>query len=132
MVNPVIIKAMKWRSLALALSLTCAVLAADTATVPRENFSVVDQIVAKVNGDIVSLSELLKTAQDTADGLRQQGLQGDRLRQAYDEREKDFLRNRIDQLLLTQRAKELDINVDSEVSKYLADLQRQMKIADPD
>jgi peptidyl-prolyl cis-trans isomerase SurA len=118
--------------MAFALALACASMGADTASAPKENFSVVDQIVAKVNGDIVTLSELLKTAQDTADGLRQQGLQGDRLRQAYDEREKDFLRNRIDQLLLTQRAKELDINVDSEVSKYLADLQRQQKIADPD
>ena len=31
---------------------------------------------------------------------------------------KDMLRN---QLLLVQRAKELDLNVDTEVSKYLAD-----------
>ena len=37
-----------------------------------------------------------------------------------------------DELLLVQRAKELDMNVDTQVSKYLADLQRQEKIADPD
>jgi peptidyl-prolyl cis-trans isomerase SurA len=46
--------------------------------------------------------------------------------------EKDILRERIDQLLLVQKAKELSISVDSEVSKYLAELQLQSKIADPE
>lgn len=96
------------------------------------NFSVVDEIVAKVNGDIVTKSELEKNSREVMGALQQQGLKGNDLQQAVSAREKDVLRDRIDQLLLVQRAKDLNINVDTEVSKYMADLQRQEKIADPD
>jgi parvulin-like peptidyl-prolyl isomerase len=50
----------------------------------------------------------------------------------YQERSKDILRERIDELLLVQKAKELSINVDPDVSKYLADIQKRTNIADPD
>ncbi len=43
-----------------------------------------------------------------------------------------MLRDRLDQLLLVQRGKELNVNVDSQISKYLADLQRESKITDPE
>jgi peptidyl-prolyl cis-trans isomerase SurA len=121
---------MQLRSTALVLLFSGLMAAADA---PNNNFTVVDEIVAKVNGDIITKSELDKTSQETLAALQeQQKLRGTELQQAVGERQKDFLRNRIDELLLVQRAKELDINVDSEVSKYLADLQRQEKIADPD
>src|SRR5690349_21045574 len=121
---------MKWSSAAIFLACAGALLAADP---PASDFSVVDEIVAKVNGDIITRTELQKTAKDTIAALQQQQqLSGPRLQEAYEDREKDFLRNRIDQLLLIQRGKELDLNVDTEVSKYLADLQRQEKVADPD
>jgi parvulin-like peptidyl-prolyl isomerase len=92
--------------------------------------AVVDQIVAKVNGDIVSQEEIARTSKQMADELKAQGASGPQLQQAMDEREKDILRDRIDQLLLVQKGKELNINVDSEVSKYVAQVQRQSKISD--
>ena len=109
-----------------------ASLAFAAAPPPSDSFAVIDEIVAKVNGDIITRTELQKTSQETLAALQQQHLSGDQLKDAYTEREKDMLRNKIDQLLLVQRAKELDLNVDTEVSKYLADLQRQEKISDPD
>jgi len=92
--------------------------------------AVVDQIVAKVNGDIVSQEEIARTARQIVDDLKGQGANGSQLQQAVDERNKDILRDRIDQLLLVQKGKELNINVDSEVSKYVAQVQRQSKISD--
>ncbi len=92
--------------------------------------AVVDQIVAKVNGDIVSQEEIARTAKQMADELKAQGASGTQLQQAVEERDKDILRDRIDQLLLVQKGKELNINVDSEVSKYVAQVQRQSKISD--
>jgi peptidyl-prolyl cis-trans isomerase SurA len=92
--------------------------------------AVVDQIVAKVNGDIVSQNEIARTSKQMADELKAQGANGAQLQQAINEREKDILRDRIDQLLLVQKGKELNINVDSEVSKYIAQVQRQSKISD--
>ena len=118
-----------WKALAIMATFTALVWSADN---PAGNFSVVDEIVAKVNGDIVTKSELEKNSREAIAALQQQGLKDDNLENAYEQRHKDVLRDRIDQLLLVQRAKDLNINVDTEVSKYLADLQRQEKIADPD
>lgn len=107
-----------------ALSLASACFAADVA--------VVDQIVAKVNGDIISQDELARLNRDLAQELKAQGATPTQAQTEYEKRQKDVLRDRIDELLLTQKGKELNINIDSEVSKYTANLQRQSAITDPD
>lgn len=116
-----------------AMKLKClAVLALATACLAADDFTVVDQIVAKVNGDIVSQDELQRLLRELAQELKAQGASGTQLQQEYDKRQKDILRDRIDELLLIQKGKELNINVDSDVSKYMANLQRQSGITDPD
>jgi parvulin-like peptidyl-prolyl isomerase len=94
--------------------------------------TVIDQIVAKVNADIVSQDELQRLQKELAAELKQQGASGVTLDQQYAAHEKDILRNRIDELLLVQKGKELNINVDSDVTKYMANLQRQSALTDPD
>src|SRR5262249_36860496 len=42
------------------------------------------------------------------------------------------LRDQIDQLLLVSKAKDLNISVDADVTKRIAEIQAQSKIADPD
>ncbi len=94
---------------------------------------VVEEIIAKVNGDIVTKGELAKTRQEMEAALRQQGGANPlTLQKELTDREKDVLRDRIDQLLLVQKGKDLNINVDSEVSKYIANLQSEAKVADPE
>lgn len=118
------------RLLATTLSVTGLVspcLAADT-----QKLTVVDQIVAKVNGDIVSQDEIQRLSKELAQELKAQGATGPQFQKEFDERSKNVLRDRIDELLLTQKGKELNINVDSDVSKYMANLQRQSGITDPD
>src|SRR6266852_7408789 len=94
--------------------------------------SVVEEIICKVNSDIVTRNELERSRKQLEADLRQQGLNGVRLQEAVKEASKNILRERIDQLLLVQRAKELNIKVDAEVTKQLADVQRNTKIADPE
>ncbi len=93
---------------------------------------IVDQIIAKVNGEIVSQDELQRTMRDMAQELKTQGATPAQVQAEIDSHSKDALRDRIDELLLIERGKELDINVDSDVSKYMANLQRQSKITDPE
>lgn len=107
------------------LMLACVCFAADDA-------AVVDQVVARVNGDIVSQDELQKFTRELASELKQQGSNGAQLQQEFNKREKDILRDRIDELLLIQKGKELNVNVDADVSKYMANLQRQSGLTDPD
>ena len=93
---------------------------------------VVEEIIAKVNGDIVTRSELERSRQMLEFELKQQGLSGIRLQETLRERAKDLLKDQIDQLLLVQKGKELNINVDTEVAKQLAEIQVQSKVTDPD
>jgi hypothetical protein len=56
---------------------------------------------------------------------------GRALQEALNNVTKDILARRIDDLLLFAKGKELDLKVDSELSKQLAGIQRQSGIADP-
>ena len=98
--------------------------AADVATV--------EEIVAKCNGDIITRTDLARARQQLITDLRENGTVGPALEQALTEREKNILRDKIDQLLLVQKAKDLNVNVDGEVSKRMAQLQQESGIADPD
>jgi len=93
---------------------------------------VVEEIVAKVNGDIITKGEIERSRQQIEAELKPQGLKGAQLDKAVKEREKDALRDQIDQLLLVQHGKDLNINVDGEVTKRIAAIQLDTKIADPD
>ncbi|MCC6367174.1 MAG: peptidylprolyl isomerase [Bryobacterales bacterium] len=90
----------------------------------------IEEIVAKVNGDIVTRTELARSRTQLEAELRQQKLTGAQLEQALKDREGQMLRDRIDQLLLVQKAKDLNINVEAEVSKQLAEIQKRLNIAD--
>jgi len=94
---------------------------------------VVEEIAAKVNGDIVTRGELDEQRKELEMFLRQERrLKGIDLTEAEQQESKNFLRDKIDQLLMVQKAKDLNISVDSEVAKRLAEMQVTAKIADPD
>src|SRR5579864_847625 len=93
---------------------------------------VVEEIVAKVNGDIITKSELERAHQELEAQLRQKGVTGPELEKTVKQQAADGLRDQIDTLLLVQHGKDLNINVDGEVTKRVAQIQIESKIADPD
>jgi peptidyl-prolyl cis-trans isomerase SurA len=94
--------------------------------------TVIDEIIAKVNGEIITRNDIERAHQQMEAGLRQQGLTGTRLEDALKEGGRNIVRDKVDQLLLLSKGKELNINVDTEVTKQLADIQRKVNMADPD
>ncbi len=77
---------------------------------------VVEEIIAKVNGDIILRSDYEKFARDIAGELARNDRLTDEEKHAQAaEREKNVLRDLIDERLLVQRGKELNINVESQV-----------------
>jgi peptidyl-prolyl cis-trans isomerase SurA len=93
---------------------------------------VVEEIVAKVNGEIVTRGELDKQRLQIEAELRQRGLLGIALQDAVNKQLADGLRDKIDALLLEQKGKELNINVDAELNRRFAQMQSESKISDPD
>ncbi len=114
---------------AAGLLLAAGVFAADR---PAPQTHVVEEIVAKVNGKIITRGELEKQRESIEGDLRQQGLTGDALQKAVNARIADGLRDQVDQLLLVAKGKELSINVDADVNRRIAEIQSNSKISDPE
>lgn len=115
---------------------TCALLLsiglAGIVPVPAADIAMIEQIVAKVNADIITRTDLNRARREMEANLKQRGATPQQIAEAVKQGENDVLRDRIDNLLLIQRGKDLNVTVDSEVTKYLGDLQRDNKIADPE
>lgn len=91
-----------------------------------------EEIIAKINGDIITRTEIEKSRRQLRAELSQRGLKGEQLETEFKEREPGILASRIDQLLLQQKGRDLSINVDAEVSKQVNEIMRQYKITDPE
>jgi peptidyl-prolyl cis-trans isomerase SurA len=91
----------------------------------------IEQIVAKVNGEIITNIDLDHDRADLEKQLKANGLTGQRLEDALKTEVPNLLRNKIDNLLLVQKGKEMELKVDPDVNKYIADLQRQTGTTDP-
>jgi len=116
-------------TLFIASSLASNLAAADR---PDPQTRVVEEIVAKVNGEIITRGELEKQRLVIEAELKQMGLIGRAFDDAAGKRLADGLRDQIDQLLLVQKGKELSINVDADVNRRIAEIQSQSKVVDTD
>ena len=93
---------------------------------------VVEELIAKCNGDIITRGDIERSRKELADALRREGITGIPFEKAFNERNANLLRDRIDQLLLVHKAKDLDIKVDTEISKRMAGIQKDSGIAEPE
>jgi len=86
--------------------------------------TVVEEIVARVNSDIVTRSEF----QRSRDALAKEAAEkyGPQAEQMVAGKEKDILRDLIDQALLVQKGKDLGITGDTELIKRLDEMRKQM------
>ena len=92
----------------------------------------IEQIICKVNGDIVTNIDLDHDRVELEKQYRGVGYGGKRLEDAMRDEEPNFLRNKIDHLLLQQKGKELELKVDGDLNKQIADIQRNANMADPE
>ena len=80
------------------------------------NVVIVEEIIAKINGDIVMRSEYEKSLQDVrGEVARRQDLSDEQRQKSLEEAEKNALRDQIDQRLLIQKANEFGVSVEAQV-----------------
>jgi peptidyl-prolyl cis-trans isomerase SurA len=100
-------------------------------SVDAANARTVEEIIARVNNEIITRSELDK-ARLAAEEDAKQECQGkctsEQLRADIEDRQKNTLRDLIDQSLLVQRGKDMGVNVEPDVIKKLDQLRQQNKI----
>jgi len=88
--------------------------------------TVVEEIIARINNQIVTRTEYLRSK----DQLKQEAQQQDPANadKIVAERDKDVLRDLIDQQLLLDKGKDLGITADTEVIKRLDEMRKDMKL----
>lgn len=108
----------------------CLILCACLPAAAQVKGKIIEEIVARVNNDIITRSDL----QTAKDQLRKE-IEQDcpqctpaQLDQRYAAQEKNVLRDLIDNSLLVQRAKDLDINVETDVVKRLDQIRQENNI----
>jgi peptidyl-prolyl cis-trans isomerase SurA len=97
--------------------------------------AVVEEIIARVNNEIITRSEYQKSLAQTEEDARQD-CQGkcspEQLQNELESRKKAALRDLIDQSLLAQRGKDLAISVETDVVKQLDQIRVQNKLGSMD
>jgi len=91
---------------------------------------VVEEIVARVNNDVITREDLNHARESVQTEVREgcQGCTPEQIQSQIADKEKNLLRDLIDQSLLVQRAKDEDIKVDAEVIKRLDSIRQQYKM----
>jgi parvulin-like peptidyl-prolyl isomerase len=88
----------------------------------------IEQIVARVNGDIILKSEMDHELDVRRfEMMKQPGMDPTKLEQEMADESKVILRDLIDRALLLQIAKEAGLNADTDVEKTMEDLRVQQK-----
>ena len=106
------------------LKLPLLLLLAAVATARAD--TVVEEIIARINNEIVTRSDLERSREQLLAELRQQ--HGQEAERRFAERQKDLLRDLVDQQLLLQKGKDLGITADTETIKRLDELRKQMNL----
>ena len=96
--------------------------------------SIVEEIVARVNNEIITRADLEHARENLDAETRDEcpTCTADQIRTTVAAKEKNLLRDLIDQSLLVQRAKDSGINVDAEVVKRLDEIRLRNKLPDMD
>jgi len=89
--------------------------------------TVVEEIIARVNNEIVTRTEYVRSRDQLKQEVQQQDpTNADR---AFAEKQRDVLRDLIDQQLLLQKGKDMGITGDTELVKRLDEMRKQMNLS---
>jgi peptidyl-prolyl cis-trans isomerase SurA len=108
---------------------------AKAAPISPEGGTVIEEIVARVNNEVITKSELqhsIDTAEDSAKEDCQNRCSPDQLKSVTAERKQNALRDLIDQSLLVQRGKDMGLSVEPDVIKQLDAIRQENKLPDLD
>jgi peptidyl-prolyl cis-trans isomerase SurA len=96
--------------------------------------TVVEEIVARVNNQIITRSDYQKADVTLREDVARacQNCPADRISNEYKDRQKDLLRDLIDQQLLVERAKDMNLSVETDLIKRLDEVRQQNGLATMD
>src|SRR5206468_3130845 len=89
---------------------------------------VVDEVVAQVNGSVITLSAVRREMKNAIQSLIQDGKKPEEARELVEGKQAELIANLINEQLLIDKAKDLglDSEIDNMVNQKLADIMKQI------
>jgi peptidyl-prolyl cis-trans isomerase SurA len=114
-----------------ALALCAALLPSSARAQTQAKPASEGEIVARVNNDVITLAAYRKAEQALRDEAARdcQDCPPEKIDAQFKDQQKDLLRGMIDESLIVQRAKDMNVNVESDVNKRLEEVRQQNGLA---
>src|ERR1051325_5247752 len=120
----------KFKFLALAAFLALIVLVPSTAFAQEGEVTVVDEVIAQVNDDVITLSMLKRETKERVDALKQNGMTEQQANEEVAKHQAELIATLINEKLLLQKGKELDLanDIEAEVNRRMLQIAEQQGI----
>lgn len=115
----------------LAIAAVLFVFAVGTTAFAQEGeVQVVDEVIAQVNDDVITLSMLKRETQERIDALKQNGMTEQQARDEVTKRQAELIATLINEKLLLQKGKELDLanEIEAEVNRRMLQIAQEQGI----
>jgi peptidyl-prolyl cis-trans isomerase SurA len=91
---------------------------------------VVDEVIAQINDDVITLSMLKRESKERADALRQSGMSQEEAAAEVAKRQPELIATLVNEALLIQKGKELDLagEVEAEVNRRMLEVAKEQGI----
>ena len=106
------------------------------ALVPASTFAqegelqVVDEVIAQINDDVITLSMLKRESKERIETLKQSGMTAEQASEEVNKRQPELIATLVNEQLLLQKGKELDLSaeVEAEVNRRMLDVAKEQGI----
>jgi len=105
-------------------------LAPVSARAQEGEMQVVDEVIAQVNDDVITLSTLKRASKDRVEQLKQNGMSEPEAQAEVNKRQADIIATLVNEALLLQKGKELDLanDVEAEVNHRMLEVAKEQGI----
>jgi len=105
-------------------------LAPSSAFAQESEMQVVDEVIAQINDDVITLSMLKRESKERVDALRQSGMSEQEANAEVIKRQPELIATLVNEALLMQKGKELDLSseVEAEVNRRMLEVAKEQGI----
>lgn len=111
-------------------ALTILALAPSSTFAQEGELKVVDEVIAQINDDVITLSMLKRESKERIDALKQSGMSAEQATEEVNKRQPELIATLVNEHLLLQKGKELDLTaeVEAEVNRRMLEVAKDQGI----
>jgi peptidyl-prolyl cis-trans isomerase SurA len=115
---------------ALGIAFVLLALAPSSAYAQEGELQVVDEVIAQVNEDVITLSKLKREAKERVETLKQNGMSEQQATEEVANRQAELIATLVNEALLLQKGKELELanDVEAEVNRRMLEVAKEQGI----